>query len=74
MMRLRTRTGIWTIYYDPPPIPTRSCDWHFYHDDYDGAPIHSESNDCPDKRSGDAASVEECLALIAEIEEELSHE
>src|SRR5258708_28381816 len=28
----------WAIHYDPPPIPTRNCDWHFEHDDYDGAP------------------------------------
>ena len=26
------------ITYDPPPIPTRNCDWHATHDDFDGAP------------------------------------
>lgn len=24
------------IYYDPPPIPIRTCDWHAVHKDYDG--------------------------------------
>lgn len=32
------RLGKWHIYFEPPPIPCRNSDWHFYHDDYDGAP------------------------------------
>lgn len=35
------KTGKWFITYDPPPIPIRICDWHFVHEDYDGAPIES---------------------------------
>jgi hypothetical protein len=55
------RHGSWLIYYDPPPIPTRACDWHFVHDDYDGE---------GDPRHGSGPSVEDCIAQIAEIEAE----
>lgn len=58
----------WTIRYDPPPIPFRDMDWAFVHDDFDGAPIHSESDDCPDKRCGHAASVEDAVTQIKEME------
>jgi len=30
-----TRYGPWRITFDPPPIPSRNCDWHFVHEDYD---------------------------------------
>lgn len=60
----------YTIHYDPPPIPLRSSDWAFVHDDYDGAPIHSESDDCPDHRCGFGASVEDCKQQIDEQIEE----
>ncbi len=33
-----THYGPWRVYYEPPPIPTRAFDWHWYHEDYDGAP------------------------------------
>lgn len=56
------RFGDWHIYFEPPPIPCRNSDWHFYHDDYDGAP---DANDC---RAGHAESVEGCLREIDEIE------
>jgi hypothetical protein len=39
------------IYYDPPPIPYRGADWHFYHKDFDGP---------GDKRHGDCASEQAC--------------
>ena len=52
------------IYFDPPPIPTRANDWHFVHDDYDGA------EDANDNRHGHAASVEECKAEIDDWHEE----
>lgn len=57
------RFGRWMIFYDPPPIPCRNSDWHFYHDNYDGAP------DANDMRAGHAESVEGCLREIGEIEE-----
>lgn len=44
-----------TIYYDPPPIPIRTMDYHYYHDDYDGE---------GDNRHGSAASIEACKAEI----------
>lgn len=57
------RFGAWHIYFEPPPIPCRNSDWHFYHDDYDGAP------DANDNRAGHAESVDGCLREIREIEE-----
>lgn len=48
----------WHIHYDPPPIPTRNCDWHFAHDDFDGAP------DTNDNRCGHAESLEAAKAEI----------
>lgn len=54
----------WNINYDPPPIPSRDCDWHFAHVDFDGAP------DANDNRCGHAASLEAAKAEIdAWIEE-----
>lgn len=57
------RFGAWHIYFEPPPIPCRNSDWHFYHEDYDGAP------DANDGRAGHAESVDGCLREIREIEE-----
>lgn len=57
------RFGDWHIYFDPPPIPCRNSDWHFYHADYDGAP------DANDMRAGHAESIDGCLREIGEIEE-----
>ena len=54
----------WRIHYDPPPIPSRACDWHFAHSDFDGAP------DANDNRCGHAESLEAAKAEIdAWIEE-----
>jgi hypothetical protein len=43
------------IYFYAPPIPIRSCDWHFYHKDYDGP---------EDGRHGDGPSLDDCKAQI----------
>lgn len=56
--------GRWWIKFDPPPIPVRSCDWQFWHDDYDGAP------DAGDARRGTAGSLAEACELIDEWEDE----
>lgn len=48
----------WHISYDPPPIPTRNCDWHYWHDDFDGA------EDSGDNRYGHAESEEAAMASI----------
>lgn len=54
----------WHIRYDPPPIPSRACDWQFAHNDFDGAP------DAGDNRCGHAPSLEAAKAEIdAWIEE-----
>ena len=59
--------GKWEIFYNPKPGPSRSHDFDFVHDDYDGAPIDwdTASND---PRCGTASSIEDALARIAEIE------
>lgn len=61
----------WYIYYDPPPIPTRNCDWHYVHRDFDGAP------DANDNRCGHAASeasaMDEIDAWIEENEGDEAH-
>jgi hypothetical protein len=54
--------GKYRIYFDMPPIPVRTCDWHFVHDDYDGE---------DDPRCGDGPSIEACKAEIDEIEAEI---
>jgi hypothetical protein len=50
----------WHIMKDIKPIPNRSFDWGFYHDDYDG-----ENGLC-----GTASSVKDALEQIDEIESE----
>lgn len=56
--------GPWHIYYDAPPIPARNCDWHWVHDNFDGA------EDANDNRCGSAASFAECLNEIDEFEDD----
>jgi hypothetical protein len=58
----KTEPADWEIYFDPPPIPTRNCDWHFHHKDFDGAP------DANDHRCGHGASYEDCLDQIADMD------
>lgn len=48
------------IDFNPPPIPSRACDWQFVHVDYDGP---------PDPRRGTAASLEDCKQRIDELED-----
>lgn len=60
---MTTRYRGYTIYYDPPPIPIRDYDWHYEHDDYDGA------EDAHDPRGGSTASVEDCKREIDNLEE-----
>ena len=55
---MKTAYRDWHIDFDPPPIPTRNCDWQFWHDDFDGA------EDANDNRCGYAASLEEAKAEI----------
>lgn len=43
------------ISYDPPPIPTRNCDWHWTHKDFDGE---------EDSRYGHEASEAACKSAI----------
>lgn len=50
-----------TIDHAPPPIPDRSHDWQFAHEDYDGP---------GDKRCGTGANVEDCKQQIDEILED----
>lgn len=57
------RYGDWYIQYNPPPIPTRACDWQFWHGDFDGAP------DANDNRSGSAASLQDAKMEIDMLED-----
>ncbi len=54
----------WTITYNPKPIPDRKFDYDFYHEDYDGV---EDGN----KLAGAAASIEDAIEQIAEIEDEM---
>ena len=54
----------YTIYYDPPPIPLRTMDWHFVHRDFDGA------EDAGDNRCGSAPSEQECRDEIDALEDD----
>lgn len=54
----------WWIDYDPPPIPVRTCDWQFWHDDFDGAP------DANDNRYGSAGSLDAAKAEIDDREDD----
>jgi len=57
--------GPWRIWFDPPPIGTRECDWHYQHDDAEP--------ECPSWMHGHCASREACIAeIINTYEERLS--
>lgn len=62
--------GPWTIHYDPPPIPVRNMDWSFTHEDYDASYEGPEDGWVSNGLGGRGASVEDCKAQIAEIEED----
>jgi hypothetical protein len=63
------KTGIWHISRNPKPIPDRSFDWDFYHEDYDGAP--EETNGPPaDNRCGNGKNISACIDRIKDLEEE----
>jgi len=53
----------YTIEFRPKPIPIRSSDWDFVHEDYDGP---------GDPRCGCAESAEACKLMIDELEEDES--
>lgn len=54
----------YVVTYDPPPIPDRRWDWHFAHEQFDGAP------DAGDRRHGDAASLTDAMHEIDSIEDD----
>lgn len=56
------RVGPWTITHNPKPIPMRSHDWDFVHEDYDGAP------DGGDLRCGTGANIQDCLEQIIALQ------
>lgn len=62
--------GDWTIFYDPPPIPIRSMDWHFTHRDFDASWEGEEDGYVSNGLCGSAESVDACKREIAEIEED----
>lgn len=57
-----TRFGPWRIWFDPPPIGTRNCDWHYQHEDAEP--------ECPSWMYGHCASRNECIEeIITQYEE-----
>lgn len=56
----------YNIRYDPPPIPIRTCDWQFEHEDYDGAPMNFGEGPA-DHRSGFGPSAAACREMIDEM-------
>lgn len=56
----------YNITFDYPPIPIRTIDYSFFHDDYDGAPEHLYDGFSSDTRCGQGASVDDCKAQIDE--------
>jgi hypothetical protein len=59
------KVGPWRIWCEPPPIPVRSFDWHYQHEDTDLG--------CPPWMNGSCASREDCIAeIIASYEDRLS--
>lgn len=62
------RYGAWTIYYDPPPIPIRTMDWHFVHDNFDASYEGEEDGWVSNGLAGHAASLDACKAEIDEME------
>lgn len=64
------RYGKWSIHYDPPPIPVRSCDWQFSHDDFDAEWLGEEDGWSGNGLSGLAGSLAAAVAEIDAIEED----
>lgn len=54
----------YTISYWAKPIPDRSHDYDFMHDDFDGA------DDANDTRCGCGSSIDDCKRQIDEMEED----
>lgn len=51
----------WTVTRNPKPIPVRSLDWDFVHENYDGP-------ECESILCGNASSFEDAIEQIIEIE------
>jgi hypothetical protein len=66
----RITYGDWTIYFDPPPIPIRTMDWHFTHSNFDASYEGGEDGWTGNGLSGSAASAEACKREINDIEED----
>jgi hypothetical protein len=64
------RYGLWSICFDRPPIPVRNCDWSFSHENFDASWEGEEDGYVTNGLSGYGASVEDCKAQIADIEED----
>ena len=54
--------GPWRVWFDPPPIGTRECDWHYQHEDAEP--------ECPSWMYGHCASREACIVEIIDTYEE----
>lgn len=54
----------WTIWYDPPPIPTDAFNWHYEASDHE-----SDDNAC-NGRCGTAATLDEAKDYIDDLIQE----
>lgn len=66
----KTHYGPWTIYFDPPPIPARECDWHFEHDNFDASYEGEEDGWVSNGLAGSCASFADALNECDEMEDE----
>ena len=66
-MQYKGQMGNWHIEYSPKPIPVRTFDYDFAHEDFDGAPLNTGESSF-DKRCGNGESVLDCIEKIKEIE------
>lgn len=65
-----TKYGPWRIYFDPPPIPVRTMDWHFVHDNYDASYEGEEDGFVSNGLGGSCASFADALNECDEMEDE----
>ena len=60
----------WSVSFDPPPIPIRSCDWRATHPDYDASYEGDESGWVDNGLKAEAGSFDDLCAQIDELQDE----
>lgn len=67
-----THYGPWRIHHDPPPIPIRSDDWHFVHENYDASYEGEEDGWVSNGLGGSCASFADALNECDALEDEFA--